>query len=44
VAKKTKISRSYLGQLETVEQTNPTLATLRQLAMALKVSVWELLD
>jgi transcriptional regulator with XRE-family HTH domain len=44
VAKKTKISRSYLGQLETGEQTNPTLATLRGLAKALKVSVWELLN
>ncbi|MEP6960253.1 MAG: helix-turn-helix transcriptional regulator [Nitrospirota bacterium] len=44
VAKKARISRAYIAQLETGEQTNPTLATLRRLAKGLKVSVWELLD
>jgi transcriptional regulator with XRE-family HTH domain len=44
VAKKAKISQAYLGQLETGKQTNPTLATLRRLAKALKITVWELLD
>jgi transcriptional regulator with XRE-family HTH domain len=44
VAKKTKVGQPYIAKLETGEQTNPTLATLRRLAKALKVSVWELLD
>lgn len=44
LAKKTKVSQSYIGQLETGEQTNPTLDVLRRLAKALKVTVWKLLD
>lgn len=42
VAKKTKVSQAYIAQLETGVETNPTLATLKQLAKALKVSVGEL--
>jgi transcriptional regulator with XRE-family HTH domain len=42
LAKKTKVSQAFIAQLETGEQANPTLATLRRLATALKVTVSEL--
>lgn len=42
LSKKTKISRSYLIELENNKKTNPTLATLNKIASALKVNVKEL--
>ena len=42
LAKKTKVSQAFIAQLETGEQTNPKLDTVRRLAKALKVSVGEL--
>jgi len=43
LAKKTKITQSFIAQLETGVETNPTLATLQRLAEALTVPVSELL-
>lgn len=44
LAKKTKVSQAFIAQLETGEQDNPTLDTLRRLAKALRVRVTELLE
>ena len=42
LAKKAKVSQAFIAQLETGEQTNPTLDTVKRLAKALKVTVGEL--
>lgn len=39
LAKKMKMKQAYIAQLETGKETNPTLATLRRLARALKTTV-----
>ena len=44
LAKKAKVSQAFIAQLETGEQDNPTLDTLRRLAKALKVKPSALLD
>lgn len=44
LAKKTKVSQAFIAQLETGEQTNPKLDTVRRLAKALKTSVGELVE
>jgi len=44
LAVKTRVSQAYIAQLETGEQDNPTLDTLRRLAKALKVTVGELVQ
>lgn len=38
LAKKVGVSQAFIGQLETGTEDNPTLATLRKLAKALKVT------
>jgi len=42
LAKKAKMQQTYVAQLETGVEDNPTLDTLRRLAKALKVTVGEL--
>jgi transcriptional regulator with XRE-family HTH domain len=42
LAKKLKMKQAYIAQLESGAEDNPTLATLRRLAKALKVTVAEL--
>jgi transcriptional regulator with XRE-family HTH domain len=42
LAKKMKMKQTYIAQLETGVEANPTLDTLRRLAKALKVTVGEL--
>jgi transcriptional regulator with XRE-family HTH domain len=42
LAKKTKVTQAFIAQLETGAEDNPTLATLRRLAKALKVTIAEL--
>jgi transcriptional regulator with XRE-family HTH domain len=44
LAQRTKVSAAFIGQLETGTSNNPTLATLRRLAKALKVTVAELVQ
>ncbi len=44
LAKQTQVSQGFIAQLETGTQDNPTLATVRRLAKALKVSVGELVE
>jgi transcriptional regulator with XRE-family HTH domain len=44
LAKRVKVSQAFIAQLETGEQDNPTLATLRRLAKALKCTVSELVE
>lgn len=43
LAKRAKVTRGYLAQLEAGYKTNPSLPTLRKLAKALGVPVTELL-
>ncbi len=43
LAKKAKVARPYITMLEGGVKRNPSLATLRRLAKALKVKVGELL-
>ena len=43
LAKRAKVTRGYLAQLETGYKTNPSLPTLRKLAKVLGVPVTELL-
>lgn len=43
LAKRAKVTRGYLAQLEAGHKTNPSLPTLRKLAKALGVPVAELL-
>jgi len=43
LAKRAKVTRGYLAQLEAGHKTNPSLPTLRKLAKALDVPVTELL-
>jgi transcriptional regulator with XRE-family HTH domain len=43
LAKRAKLARGYLAQLEAGHKVNPSLPTLRRLAKALRVSVTELL-
>jgi transcriptional regulator with XRE-family HTH domain len=42
LARKAKMQQTYIAQLETGVEDNPTLDTLRRLAKALKVTVGEL--
>lgn len=42
LAAKVGVSHAFIAQLETGTEDNPTLATLRKLAKALKVSAGEL--
>ena len=44
LAKKAKVTQAYLAMLEGGAKKNPSLATLRRLAKALKVPVGELLE
>ena len=44
LARKMKMKQAYVAQLETGVEDNPTLATLRRLAKALKVTVAELVE
>jgi transcriptional regulator with XRE-family HTH domain len=44
LAKRAKVTRGYLAQLEAGHKTNPSLPTLRKLAKALRVPVTELLE
>lgn len=44
LAKKMKMKQTYIAQLETGKETNPTLDTLRRLAKALKVTVGKLVE
>jgi len=44
LAKKLKMKQTYIAQLETGAEDNPTLTTLRKLAKALGVKVAELLE
>lgn len=44
LAKKMKMKQTYIAQLETGKETNPTLDTLRRLAKALKTTVAELVE
>ena len=44
VARRARISKPYLSQLETGVRRNPSLPTLRRLAKALRVPVTELLQ
>ncbi len=43
LAKKAKVSQAYIAKLETGVKKNPSLATLKRIAKALKVDVGELL-
>lgn len=43
LAKKARVTQAYIAKLETGDKTNPSLAILRRLAKALRVSVTELL-
>jgi transcriptional regulator with XRE-family HTH domain len=42
LARKAKMQQTYVAQLESGVEANPTLDTLRRLAKALKVTVGEL--
>ena len=44
LAKKMKMKQTYIAQLETGVENNPTLDTLRRLAKALRVPVAELVN
>jgi transcriptional regulator with XRE-family HTH domain len=44
LAKKLTVSQAFIAQLETGEQDNPTLATLKRVAKALKCKVSELVE
>ena len=44
LAKKAKVTKRYISQLETGHQENPPLPVLQRLAKALGVSVGELLE
>jgi len=44
LSKKMKMKQAYIAQLESGAEDNPTLATLRRLAKALKVTVAELVE
>jgi transcriptional regulator with XRE-family HTH domain len=44
LAKKAKMQQTYVAQLETGVEDNPTLDTLHRLAKALKVTVGELVE
>ena len=44
LAKKAKVTKRYISQLETGLRQNPSLPVLRRLAKALGVSVGELLE
>ncbi len=44
LAKKTRVTKFYVSQLETGLRDNPSLPVLRRLAKALGVSVGELLE
>ncbi len=44
LAQKMKMKQTYIAQLETGAEDNPTLDTLRRLAKALKIHVSELLN
>jgi len=44
LAKKAKVTRDYISQLETGLRDNPSLPVLRRLAKALGVSAGELLE
>ncbi len=43
LAKKAKVTQAYVALLEAGVKKNPTLATLKRIAKALKVEVWDLL-
>jgi transcriptional regulator with XRE-family HTH domain len=44
LAQRIKVSQAFIGQLETEADSNPTLATLRRLAKALKCKISELVE
>ena len=44
LAKKMKLKQAYVARLESGEEHNPTLSTLKKLAKALGVSVGELVE
>jgi transcriptional regulator with XRE-family HTH domain len=44
LAKKAKVTRSYVAMLETVGKKNPSIQVLRRLAKALGVPVSELIE
>jgi transcriptional regulator with XRE-family HTH domain len=44
LAKKAKVTRSYLAKMETSDQRNPSIAILQRLAKALGVPISELLE
>ena len=44
LARKMKLKQAYVARLESGEEYNPTLTTLRRLAKALKVTVAELVE
>jgi transcriptional regulator with XRE-family HTH domain len=41
LAQRTRVSQAFIAQLETEADSNPTLATLRRLAKALKTTLVE---
>ena len=44
LAKKMEMKQTYIAQLETGTEDNPTLATLKKLAKALKTTVGKLVE
>ncbi len=44
LAKKAKVTQSYLAKMETGEKTNPSVAVAKRLAKALRVSISDLLQ
>jgi transcriptional regulator with XRE-family HTH domain len=44
LARKAKMQQTYVAQLETGVEANPTLDTLRRLAKALRTTVGELVE
>ncbi len=44
LAKRSKVSQAFIAQLETSEQTNPRLETLRRLAKALRCTIAQLVE
>ena len=44
LAKRAKVTQGFIAQLESGTENNPTLATLRRLAKALKCTITELVE
>jgi len=44
LAKRAQVTQGFIAQLESGAEDNPTLATLRRLAKALRVTVGELVE